>query len=62
MPYDPINGPKWRLRAQMLRERAVSEKNPELRDHLLSQARDLETKADVAERPPWQAGPVEPKE
>ena len=62
MAYDPINGPKWRLRAQMLRERAVVEKNAEVRDHLLSQARDLETKADIAERPPWQGTLPEAKD
>ena len=46
----------------MLRERAVVEKNAEVRDHLLSQARDLETKADIAERPPWQGTLPEAKD
>lgn len=54
MASDPINAPKWRQRAQMLRERAASEKNAALRDHLLSQARDLDTNADIADRPPGQ--------
>ena len=52
MAYEPANAPKWRIRAQLLREQAEREARPEARENLLKLAVQWELKAAEAETPP----------
>lgn len=57
MPYEPQRAWTWRLRAEMLRERAARSKDLRSRDNFLALADVWEQKATAAETPPARPRP-----